>query len=182
MDDSVNDRLKALRLAARPRLSIRAMADALGMPTSSYNYFEDPNRFKRRALPLDFARKVAAVLGGRGVDPADVMALAGLNNEEAAPEAHAITSRIPPLQQIMMPVMLPSEAAMSEMFEALLLSIGEGHPRAEIARQLAQLLPVGLATLQGRLIDQPSAASPAHAANLPAHASADRARPLPRHI
>jgi hypothetical protein len=81
---SINTRLKELRKAAVPALTI------VGWPTNSvsairYAYFEDPKRFKRE-LPIDLTRKIAAVLSQRGVDPAEVMKLAGLN-EEAEPEA-----------------------------------------------------------------------------------------------
>jgi hypothetical protein len=43
---SINTRLKELRKAAVPALTIRGMADELGIGHSRYAYFEDPKRFK----------------------------------------------------------------------------------------------------------------------------------------
>lgn len=64
----------------------------------------------------------------------------------------------PPM--IMMPVSLPSENALADMFEGLLLTIHEFQPIKgweldELGRELAQLLPTGLSQLQGRLIELP---------------------------
>ncbi|WP_156679367.1 hypothetical protein [Sphingomonas profundi] len=61
------------------------MADKLGVPTSSYARYEDANDFKKPHLPLEFARKVAVILADRGIDPADVMALAGVGADEFQP-------------------------------------------------------------------------------------------------
>ena len=77
--------LKALRQGALPPLTLRAMAEKLGMPSSSYARYEDANDFKRPYLPVDLARKVAAVLADHGVDPSAVMELAGLAGEPDAP-------------------------------------------------------------------------------------------------
>ena len=76
--------LKELRQAARPVLTLRAMAEKLGMPSSSYARYEDASDFKRPYLPVDLARRVAAVLADHGVDPAAVMELAGLSGEADA--------------------------------------------------------------------------------------------------
>lgn len=50
--------------------------------------------------------------------------------------------------RLYLPVELPSEPALTRMFEALLSGISEGTPPAEQARLLAQRLPIGLAQLQ----------------------------------
>lgn len=77
--------LKELRQGARPPLTLRAMAEKLGMPPSSYARYEDANDFKRSYLPVDLARKVAAVLADHAVDPIAVMKLAGLTGEADTP-------------------------------------------------------------------------------------------------
>lgn len=75
-------KLKELRNRAEPRITVRAMAEALDMPPSTYAAYEDPNKFKKILLPFDFAKRVAAILEPRGVSKADVMALAGLQMHE----------------------------------------------------------------------------------------------------
>ncbi|WP_116089609.1 hypothetical protein [Sphingomonas crusticola] len=60
------------------------MAEKLGMPPSSYSRYEDANDFKRPYLPVDLARKVAAVLADHAVDPSAVMELAGLAGDADA--------------------------------------------------------------------------------------------------
>lgn len=54
----------------------------------------------------------------------------------------------PLIQHVMMPVALPSEAALALMFEGLLATIDRSAPEAELALQLAQRLPIGLAQLR----------------------------------
>ena len=71
-------RLKELRKAAVPRLTVRRIAELLDMPLGSYARYESLSGYKKRYLPLDFTRKVAAVLTDYHVDPVEVMALAGL--------------------------------------------------------------------------------------------------------
>lgn len=66
-------RLKELREGAG--VSVRDFARRLDMPMGTYKHYED--RFKRRYLPRDFAQSVARELAKEGVDPAEVMALAG---------------------------------------------------------------------------------------------------------
>jgi hypothetical protein len=62
------------------------MAEILGLPTSSFARYEDANDFKRPYLPVNLARKVAAILADHAVDPSAVMELAGLTGEaDAAP-------------------------------------------------------------------------------------------------
>ena len=75
--------LKHLREAARPTISIRQMAALLEMDPSTYVFYERPDRFKKDRLPIDLARKIAAILEDRGVSAHEVMALAGVGGEEA---------------------------------------------------------------------------------------------------
>lgn len=76
--EPVTTRLKRLRESAEPAITIRAIAEKLGMPYSTYAAYEDPGKYKKPILPFDFTQKVAAILGTMGVDPLDVMELAGL--------------------------------------------------------------------------------------------------------
>jgi hypothetical protein len=150
----VGPKLKALRLSARPPISIRGMADALGIPHASYNFYEREQAYKKPYLPMDFTRKVAAILAERGVDPADVMKLTGMTDGEVEPEARVIEAALPQVHFISLPIALPSEAALSDMFESLLALVPEDATRAEAARILAQRLPSGFAAIGPFVIDQ----------------------------
>ncbi len=66
-------RLKALR--EQTGLSMRAVADTLGWTLTRYQHYED--RYKRAYLPVELARDLAEVFAGQGVDPREVMELAG---------------------------------------------------------------------------------------------------------
>jgi SOS-response transcriptional repressor LexA len=80
----VTMRLKALRQRAQPPLSVRKMAEALDVPPSTYAAYEDPAKFKKPILPLQLTQQIADVLTQRGIDKAEVLALAGLTGEFAA--------------------------------------------------------------------------------------------------
>jgi len=74
----VGPKLKALREEAG--LSIRQMADALGMPgASSYNHYE--TRYKKSFLPIDLIVKITSILNEHGVDPKKVQELGSFPNE-----------------------------------------------------------------------------------------------------
>jgi phage repressor protein C with HTH and peptisase S24 domain len=70
--------LKALREKAG--LSVRRAAMAMKMAASSYGHYEDPARLKGPLLPLEFARRFAAVIEAEGVDPAESLRLAGVGS------------------------------------------------------------------------------------------------------
>lgn len=55
---------------------------------------------------------------------------------------------VPTHQFVTMQVALPSEAALTRMFEGLLLTLDQTLPPAELARMLARRLPIGLAQLR----------------------------------
>ncbi|GFM28127.1 helix-turn-helix transcriptional regulator [Novosphingobium sp. PY1] len=156
---SVNIQLKELRKAAVPRLSIRGMAEALGIGYSRYAYFEDPKRFKKRELPLDLTRKIAAVLSRHGVDPSEVMKLAGLSEDEAQPEAREIEAQKPTQFCVTLPVILPSEAALRDMFRSMLVMVPDRATKDEAAEILARRLPSGLAAIGPVLLDPVAAVS-----------------------
>jgi len=95
----------------------------------------------------------------------------------SAPSAASSTPQL-----VMMPVSMPSENALADMFEGLLLTIHELQPIKgwrldELAREIAQLLPTGLSQLQGRLLElpRPPRQHPiATKSKIEAHASDDR--------
>lgn len=143
-------RLRDLRLSAVPPLSIRGIADRLEMGHSGYAYFENPRRFKKAHLPVAFARKIASVLSGYGVDAAEVMKLAGFDATLAEEEARMIEVRRS-VQYVSLPVALPNEGALVEMFEGLLAFVPDGASKAEAARILARQLPTGFAAIAQRV-------------------------------
>ncbi|AXB75454.1 transcriptional regulator [Novosphingobium sp. P6W] len=162
-----------------PPISIRKMAEEVGIGFPRYSYFEDPKRYKKRELPIDVTRQIAAVLSLRGVDPAEVMQLAGLNETEAEPEARAVEAARPAVQYIPLQVALPSEAALREMFAKLLVLVPEGASRDETAEILARWLPSGFAGIGPYLPDPGAAASPATDAPPRSAATDDHGSPQP---
>lgn len=152
-------RLKELRKSAIPALTVRAMADALGIPFGTYSSYETPARYKKPFLPMDLTRKVASVLSDRGVDPAEVMKLAGLTAEEAEPEARMVEASRPHVQFVSLQLALPSEAALRDMFRSLLVLVPEGASMDEASEILARRLPSGLAAIGPVVLDPMSAES-----------------------
>ncbi|GEM_PF-610300 len=79
---AVARRLKQVR--TRAGLSIRQVAEALGMEHgSSYQHYED--RFKKPLLPLDLILRLVPIFGPRGVDAAELFALAGVDGSGQRP-------------------------------------------------------------------------------------------------
>src|SRR5690606_14449646 len=68
-------RLKALR--EQTGLSMRAVADALGWTLTRYQHCED--RCKRADPPVELARDLAGLFGRHGVEPRQVLELAGFH-------------------------------------------------------------------------------------------------------
>ncbi|ATE65914.1 hypothetical protein [Rhizorhabdus dicambivorans] len=127
-------------LRARSGLSMRAFAARLGAPLDTrYAYYEE-KRFTG-PLPIEAARRIAAALQPFGVEPQEVLELAGLSAEEAAAEA---ASAEPAVQYVRLDVALPNAAALTRMFETMLE--GELPParRDALARTLALRLPAAL--------------------------------------
>jgi hypothetical protein len=149
-------RLKRLRESTTPKLSVRKMAEYLDMPASSYAFYEDPKKFKKRYLPVELAKSLTEPLTGYGVDMWDVLALAGLE-EAAHPPGDDVASTTPSegtaLQLVTMQVALPSEDALTRMFEGLLLPLDRNLTTGELARMLAQRLPTAFAQLRDLLPD-----------------------------
>ncbi|WP_287002951.1 XRE family transcriptional regulator [Sphingobium sp.] len=157
------------------------MASALDMPLGTYSAYES-SRYKKPLLPLDFARRVAAVLAQHKVDPAEVMKLAGLNGEEAEPEAREIEAQRPAFVSITLPVILPSEVALRDMFRSLLVLVPEGATKDEAAAILARRLPTGLAACGPLSLDQATVASLGGGEAVQSHATDHRGSLPPSRI
>jgi hypothetical protein len=151
--------LKQLRLTAVPSISLRKTAEKLGVGPSTYAVYENANLYKKPHLPIDLARKLAAIFADHGIEPAEVMKLAGLVGEEVAPEAAAVEAARPTIQYVPLQVALPSEGALRDMFHSLLALVPEGASRAETAEILARWLPTGFAGI-GPYLPDPSANAP----------------------
>ncbi|MBJ7376418.1 helix-turn-helix transcriptional regulator [Sphingobium sp.] len=149
----VGSKLKELRLRAKPSLSIRKIADELQIPHASYQFYERDDGYKKPFLPIEFARRLAGILASRGVDPSDVMALAGLKDAEAEPDVREIEAARSQVYFASLPVALPSENALADMFESLLALIPAEATRTEAARILAQRLPSGFAAIGPVVLD-----------------------------
>lgn len=176
--EKVATKLKNLRKSAVPRLTVRAMAEALDMPLGSYARYESTYDYKKSFLPIDLTRKIAGVLGKHGIDPAEVMKLAGLNEVEAEPEGSAIEAAFPQVQYVSMSLALPSEAALRDMFRSLLVLVPEGATKDEAAEILARRLPSGLAAI-GPLVLDPSAAPSLAGDEAPRSPATDRRASAP---
>ncbi|MFT8736676.1 MAG: XRE family transcriptional regulator [Zymomonas mobilis] len=137
-------KLKLLRKAAKPPITIRALAEAIDMPASSYAFYEDMNRFKKKYLPLELTRKIAAVLMKRQIRPEEILALSGLTSYELKTEISTIRQSFPPIQFVKMNMALPNETLLTDMFETLLSSLDLNASKKDIAHILAQRLPEAL--------------------------------------
>jgi len=133
-----HEMMRALR--ARSGLSMRSFAARLGSPLDTrYAYYEE-KRFCG-PLPIDAARRIAAALQPFGVEPREVLALAGLAGEEAEAEGMAVT---PPIQFIRLDVVLPNADALTRMFETMLDNEIPETRRDALSRTLALRLPAAL--------------------------------------
>jgi len=143
---TIGDRIEARRVELGIK-SQSALARRVGMRQSTLNgLIRKPYRWSPYLTKI--ARELQTTveyLSGETDDPDD--------NAPPAPAPPAI-------QQVMMPVSLPSENALADMFEGLLMTLHQFQPILgwnldELGRELAQLLPTGLSQLQGRLIELP---------------------------
>jgi hypothetical protein len=157
------EKLKELRKSAVPRVTVRAMADALEMPLGSYARYESTYDYKKTFLPIDLTRKIARVLAAHGIDAAETMKLAGLNEVEADEEGEAVEASQPQVQFVSMSLALPNEAALRDMFRSLLVLVPEGASKDETAEILARRLPSGLAAIGPLVLDPSVVPSPARA-------------------
>jgi hypothetical protein len=82
-------RSPSLEATATHRRSVDFAAkdgEKLGVGPSTYAVYENANLYKKPHLPIDLARKLAAIFADHGIEPAEVMKLAGLVGEEVAPK------------------------------------------------------------------------------------------------
>jgi len=77
-----------------------------------------------------------------------------LTGEVDDPAEGAYPAPPPSPPQIMLPVLLPSERALTRMFLGLLDLVDQSASKDELARELAQLLPTGLSQLRGQLFER----------------------------
>lgn len=70
-------------MRVRAGMSVREVADALERPHSTYASYED--KYKKSFLPMDLVRPLVKIFGKRGIPASEVLALAGIGDEEFAP-------------------------------------------------------------------------------------------------
>lgn len=165
-----HEKMRALR--ARSGLSMRAFAARLGDPLDTrYAYYEE-KRFTG-LLPIDAARRIAAALQPFGIEPSEVLALAGLSADEA--EATPVIAD-PAVQYVRLDVALPNADALTRMFETMLEKDVPPGRRDALARSLAVRLPAALQRASGAPPVPVRGASPATDADAPPPARHHRPR------
>ena len=123
MTKPITDRVKRLREKAG--LTVRVMADLLGVGASTYAYHEDARKFKAAYVKLETLRAWEPTLCSRGVDRAELYALGGKIGLEFL---QSVESDMPP------PSALPSTDLISVPRYDASLSAGPGainNPHAE---------------------------------------------------
>lgn len=79
MSESVAVQLKRWR--EHSGLSVRKAAEAAGMKPSSYQHYEDPDRFKGSRLPMELTQALARAATTMQLDPSPVLALGGIDED-----------------------------------------------------------------------------------------------------
>jgi transcriptional regulator with XRE-family HTH domain len=84
METNDSPALRLKRLRERSKLSMKAIAKALGFKgASSYQRYENPDQFTKQHLPLQMAKTLAELFAGKGTPPIskeEVLVLAGLED------------------------------------------------------------------------------------------------------
>lgn len=83
-----------------------------------------------------------------------------LVGETDDPDANAPPPPPPQPQIVMLGVVLPAEHVLAQMFEGMLEAVDRSGPVDELARELAQLLPISLSQLRDVLPDRVRPAAP----------------------
>ena len=170
------EHMRALR--ARSGLSMRSFATRLGSPLDTrYAYYEE-KRFTG-LLPIDAARQIATALQPFGIEPGEVLALAGLTADERDAELALVE---PLVQYIRLDVALPSADALTRMFETMLEKEVPPAQRDALARNLALRLPAALQRASGSPPVPVRDAAPPRAADTRPRARHRRPRPPESHI
>lgn len=144
---TIAEKLKALREAlpaieGQP-VGVRAIAAAMGHPDvpNAYGYYES-SAFKRKTLPLEKAREIAAAFAKLGGRQEDILALTALNPDEIEAQPSRVADPAP--RTVMLAVQMPSEDELTDMFVGLLEAADRPDLAGELAPRLARLLPDGL--------------------------------------
>lgn len=74
----IPERLKHLRETAG--LTVRALAELLDMPSSTYAAYEDAKKFKKPLIPVPLADKLTRIFEPRGIPRELVMGMAGISS------------------------------------------------------------------------------------------------------
>lgn len=122
--EQVAIKLKALRESTSPPVSVRAMALALGMPTSSYAFYEDANKFKKRYLPIELTKAMVAPLAAGGIEPSAVLALAGLTDTTDE------TDNLTDTERQILAALREASAEQTEAVQSMLSPAENPHPNA----------------------------------------------------
>lgn len=152
---TIGQQLRELR--GRTPHTVRSVASFLKYENHSrYAYYEG-SRFKG-PLPIDLARSLAELFYRSGkVQPHEVLALAGLSDDEAGTEEKRMLKARRPAQHatfISLKVRMPSDESLTEMFAGMLEATGHPELVDELSGRLAQLLPAALQVTPDLLPDQ----------------------------
>lgn len=125
--------------------NIKALRDSMGLTQEQFADALDTSqgsvaRWEGGSQPKLEKLEKLAEMAGRSITEFSSSIWAGPVPKSPAPQAALFTQ-----PGIFMPVMLPSESALTEMFHALLPIAGVDDAQGAIARMLAQLLPDALA-------------------------------------
>lgn len=136
----VHEKLKALR--QKTEMSVRMVASELGFEThSKYSYYES-KRFKG-PLPLKLAKQLAAMWEYLGVEPYEVLELAGMQRDNAISE-YAASQALNHQPFIELRVFFPDTESLELMFVQMLTVMGKSELADKVVRGLALLLPTAL--------------------------------------
>ncbi len=124
MTEGVAAKLKSMRM--RAGLSVRGMAQALGLSPSTYVWYE--TAYRKRQLPPELLAKLLPVLGSRGIPAAEVLELAPRFPlpEETDPPPRGLSA--PGLSEVALPELLPFGALARDV---PVLGIAAGGARGE---------------------------------------------------
>lgn len=167
---------KLRELRERTGLTVRFLAGVLGQESpNGYAHYEKRGK---KPLPIEVARALAPAMAKHGVQPSEVMELAGLNPDEIAREAAAVQTPAP--QAIYLPIQLPNEEALTRAFEGLIAPYDAATSKDVFARRLAQLLPDVLRQASDQSLPDRApgrSKAPSRAADVPPQPRASRRRP-----
>lgn len=74
---SAAEKLKQIR--KETGMTVRAVAEELGIPSSTYAAYEDVQKFKKPHLPMDLVKRLAIIFGRHDIGYKRMLALAGID-------------------------------------------------------------------------------------------------------